>query len=289
MARVLWKGAISFSLVHIPVTLYSASRARSLDFDMLDRRDFAPIGYHRYNKSTGEEVAWGDIVKGYEYEKGKYVVLSDADFKQANVKATRTIDIQAFVERAEIAPHYFETPYYLQSDRQGQKVYELLREALERSGRVALALIVIRTRQSACVLYPMEDRLVLNTLRFAEEIAAPPAAHAAERGAHAAKASPKELSMATKLIEDMAAPFDPSAYHDTYRQDLMRLIESRIEKGQTEVLTEATAEEEPEAGTNLANLSELLRRSLDERKAGHGTRASARHRGRGHTRARRRA
>src|SRR5512135_1476602 len=155
MARVIWKGAVSFSLIHIPVSLYAASRSASLDFDMLDRRDFAPIGYQRINKNTGQTVDWGDIVKGYQYEKGEYVVMSDEDFRQANVEATQTIDIQGFVAPDEIAPMYYSTPYYLQADKRGEKVYTLLREALVKSQTVAVGLIVIRTRQYVCALLPV--------------------------------------------------------------------------------------------------------------------------------------
>ena len=173
MARVIWKGAVSFSLIHIPVSLYPASRAASLDLTMLDKRDFSPIGYQRINKATGKTVDWGDIVKGYEYEKGEYVVLSDEDFRQANVEATQTIDIQGFIEAREIPPMYYDTPYYLAADKRGEKVYTLLREALVKSGTVALGLIVIRTKQHACALLPVGNTLLLNTLRYADEVLSP--------------------------------------------------------------------------------------------------------------------
>ena len=145
MARVVWKGAVSFSLIHIPVGLYPASRSASLDFDMLDRRDFAPIGYKRINKGTGETVEWGDIVKGYQYEKGEYVVMSDEDFRQANVEATQTIDIQGFVDPARIPPMYYDTPYYLAAEKPEKEVVADLRElAVINSERPYFLLVHVR-------------------------------------------------------------------------------------------------------------------------------------------------
>ena len=157
MARALWKGAISFGLVNIPVEMYSAEDRKSFSFSMLDKRDLSPVGYKRYNKSTGKEVAWGDIVKGYEYSKDEYVVLSDEDFKQANVKATQTIDIRAFVDAGEIPLEYYETPYYLAPAQRGGKVYALLRETLKETGRVAVAEVVLRTTPHLGVVYPERE------------------------------------------------------------------------------------------------------------------------------------
>src|SRR5919206_1031234 len=170
MPRALWKGAISFGLVHIPVSLYPASRSEGLSFDMIDKRDFAPVGYKRYNKRTGEEISRENIVKGYEYEKGEYVVVTDEDFKQANVEATQTVDIVAFVDAAAVAPYYFDAPYYLEPGKRGEKGYTLLREVLRETERIAVANVVIRSRQHLAALVPLERVLVLNTLRFAHEI-----------------------------------------------------------------------------------------------------------------------
>src|ERR1044072_8654448 len=155
MPRVLWKGAISFGLVHVPVSLYPASRSEGISFDMVDKRDFAPVGYKRYNKRTGKEVERENIVKGYEYEKGEYVVVTDEDFKQANVEATQTVDIVAFVNAAAVAPYYFDTPYYLEPGKRGEKGYALLREILLRTGRVAIANVVIRSRQHLAAVIPV--------------------------------------------------------------------------------------------------------------------------------------
>jgi len=142
MARVIWQGAISFSLIHIPVSLHSASRSNTLDLDLLDRRDFSPVGYQRVNKKTGKDVEWDDIVKGYQHQPGEYVALTDEDFRLANVEATRTIDIVAFVDPAEIAPSYYETPYYLSAGKRGGKVYALFRDVLTRAGAVAIGSVL---------------------------------------------------------------------------------------------------------------------------------------------------
>jgi DNA end-binding protein Ku len=169
-ARPIWKGAISFGLVNVPVALYPASGGSELDLDLLDKHDFSPVGYQRINKRTGKAVARDDIVKGYEYQKGRYAVVTDEDFRQANVKATQTVDIVGFVDGAAIAPYYYESPYYLAPGTRGEKGYALLRETLRRSGKVGVATVVIRTRQRLAALIPVEDVLVLDTLRFADEI-----------------------------------------------------------------------------------------------------------------------
>src|SRR5215218_1387418 len=170
MARALWKGAISFGLVNIPVELYPAEEHKEFKFSILDKRDLSPIGYKRYNKKSGKEVEWANIIKGYEYEKDQYVVLSDEDFRRANPKASHTIDIQAFVPANEIPIQYFETPYYLAPSDRGQKVYALLRETLAATGRIAVAQVVIRTKQHLAAVVPSGAALMLNTLRYVDEL-----------------------------------------------------------------------------------------------------------------------
>ena len=170
MARAIWKGAVSFGLVYIPVELHSAARSSSLDLDMLDRRDFSPVGYQRFNKKTGKTVEWGDIVKGYQYKKGEYVALSDEDFRQANVKASQTIDIESFTEASAIPPEYHETPYYLTPAKGGEKGYTLLREVLRKSGKVAVGSFVMRGRQHIGMILPAERALMFITLRFEDEL-----------------------------------------------------------------------------------------------------------------------
>ncbi|HET9693585.1 MAG TPA: Ku protein [Steroidobacteraceae bacterium] len=270
MARVIWKGAISFSLIHIPVSLYPASRSASLDFTMLDKRDFAPVGYQRINKRTGKAVEWDDIVKGYEYEKGDYAVLSDEDFRQANVEATQTIDIQGFVEPGEIAPMYYDTPYYLAADKRGEKVYTLLREALAKSGTAAIGLVVIRTKQHPCVLLPVGRTLLLNTLRYADEVLAPEEHAPAARSLEDARVSQREFGMAIRLVEDMRQKWDPGDYHDTYREDLLQRIDEKVKAGQTKTLTPAATQPSEVRTAKVVDLSELLKRSLEQR-AGMGS------------------
>jgi DNA end-binding protein Ku len=250
--------------------------------DLLDKRDFAPVGYQRYNKSTGKVVGWNDVVKGYEYEKGEYVVLTDEDFRRANVEASRTIDIQTFVDRSAIAPYYFETPYYLVPDKNGERVYSLLREALEQSQKLAVATFVLRSRQHVAALIPVDKVIVLNTLRYQEEIQPQPDVAAASTK-KATATSGKELQMALKLVEEMTEAWKPDAFENTYRHDLMKRIEEKVKSGQTHALTEP----EPEAtgraagGGKVVDLMSLLQRSLEQKGGARGgedtsTRASKR-------------
>lgn len=264
MARALWKGAISFGLVHVPVSLYPASRSEGVSFDMIDKRDFAPVGYKRYNKRTGEEITRENIVKGYEYEKGEYVVVTEEDFKQANVEATQTVDIVAFVDAASVAPYFFDTPYYLEPGKRGEKGYTLLREVLRRTGRIAIANVVIRSRQHLAAVVPLERVLVLNTLRFANEVR--PVSELALPDAGLDGLSEKELAMAERLVEDMSEKWNPDQYKDTYSDDLMKRIEARIASGQTHTVTPVAKEgAEPGRGAEVIDLVSLLRRSLENK------------------------
>jgi DNA end-binding protein Ku len=265
-ARGLWNGAISFSLIHIPVSLHTAARAHEIDLNLLDKRDFAPVGYQRYNKSTGKVVDWNDVVKGYEYEKDEYVVLTDEDFRRANVEASRTIDIQTFVDRDSIAPYYFDTPYFLVPDKNGERVYALLREALERSKKLAVATFVLRSRQHVAALMPVDSTIVLNTLRYDAEIQPHPDV-AAATAKKAGTASGRELEMALKLVEEMTEKWKPEAYEDTYRDDLMKRIEQKVKAGQTHTLTEPEAEasgSRATGGGKVVDLMSLLERSLEK-------------------------
>ncbi len=265
MPRALWKGAISFGLVHVPVSLYPATRNEGLSFEMLDRRDFSPVGYKRYNKSSGEEVPWSEIVKGYEYAPGQYVVVGDEDFKQANVKATQTVEILSFVDAAAVAPYYFETPYYLEPGRRGEKGYALLRDVLIRTGRIGIAQVVIRSRQHLAALLPVERMLVLDTLRYTDEIRDAKELAFPEAG-KAAGISDKEMQMAERLVEDMSEAWQPAQYKDTYRDDLMARIEQKIASGQTHAIAaegQEAAEAPPTA--EVIDLAALLRRSLERK------------------------
>ncbi len=264
MARALWKGAISFGLVYVPVELYAASRESSLRMHFLDKRDFAPVGYRRTNKQTGTDVQWQDIIKGYEYEKGKYVALSEADFRQANVKASSTIDIASFTEQLNIPPQFYETPYHLAPQKGGEKVYALLREVLLRTRRVAVANLVMHGRQHLASIGADEHALNLNTLRFAEELVGIDGLELPASGTKSVGVNARELSMAEKLVDEMTAPFEPGQYRDTYREDLMKRIEEKIRKGETHRLL-AEGEVEAPRGAEVIDLMGALRKSLERR------------------------
>jgi DNA end-binding protein Ku len=270
MARSIWKGAISFGLVYIPVQMYSAARASTLDLDLLDRHDFAPVGYQRINKKTGKVVAWGDIVKGYQYEKGKYVALSDEDFKRANVKATQTIEIARFVESQVIPAEFYETPYYLEPAKGGAKVYALLRETLRRTGKTAVATFVMRGKQHLAAVYPHGRALVLETLRFAEEIRQPDELDLPPESEKAAGLTPKELAMAERLVAEMTDEWNPDEYENTYRHDLMKRIQEKIKNHETHKLTPAEKTREPRKSAQVIDLMEVLRKSLKQSGGGSG-------------------
>ncbi len=268
MARSIWRGAISFGLIYIPVELYAAARENTLPLHMLDSRDFSPIGYQRINKSTGEEVEWTRIVKGFEYEKGRYVALSDADFKHANVKATQTIEIANFTDVDNIGAIFFDTPYYLTAERGGKKAYALLRQTLEATRKVAVASFVMRGRQHLCVVMPDEDVLMLVTLRFADEIVPPVNGGAGDAEADESKAriSAAELAMAKQLVEGMSGPFKPAQFKDTYRLDLMKRIKEKIRKGETHILAvDAGPGPEPRPKADVIDLMDALKKSLQAR------------------------
>jgi DNA end-binding protein Ku len=262
MARGLWKGAISFGLVNVPVELYSAKkRAAELDMTMLDKRDLSPVGYRRVNKSTGKEVPWDEVIKGYEYKDDKYVVLSPEDFRRANPEAAKTVDIQAFVELSAIAPQFFDTPYYLKPGKRGEKAYALLRETMKKAGKAGIATVVIRTKQYLAAVVPEDEVLVLNTLRFADELKDP-----SELEIPSAKVTSKELDMAMRLVEDMADEWKPRQYKDTFREDLMKRIQAKVKAGETEEITAPDkSERRPEKGGEVIDLMSLLKKSVEHK------------------------
>jgi DNA end-binding protein Ku len=264
MARALWSGAISFGLVHIPVQLFPADNSQALGLTMVDKNDLSPVGYKRINKRTGKEVAWEDIVKAYEYEHDQYVVLSDEDLRRANVEATHTIDILSFVDAGQIPPVYYEKPYYLTPAKGGDKVYALLREALKRSGKVAVAQIVIRTKQHLAAITPMDDIIILDTLRYADELRPADQFKLPPKTLKATGISDKELQMAVALIEGMSEDWDPGRFRDTYREDVLALVEKKVQAHQTQTLTEPEegAEGPPEA--KIIDLMALLKQSLNK-------------------------
>ena len=274
MARGLWKGAISFGLVNVPVELHSAKRRTSeLDMTMLDKRDLAPVGYKRVNKATGKEVPWAEVVKGYEYRNDKYVVLSDEDFRRANPGAAKTVDIQAFVELADIAPQYFETPYYLVPGKRGEKAYALLRDTLKKAGKAGIATVMIRTRQYLAALIAQDELLVLNTLRYHDELK-----QASEFEIPDAKVSAKEMDMAMRLVDDMADKWQPARYKDKFKDDLLKRIEEKVEAGQTEEITEPEKGAREPKSADVVDLMSLLKKSIEKKpakRASHGKKRRA--------------
>lgn len=266
MARSLWKGAISFGLVHIPVEMHTAVRAQSLDLTMLDKRDFSPIGFKRYNKSNNKEVVWDDIVKGYEYKSGEYVVLSDEDLRQANVEATQTIDILAFVDADQVPLLYYDQPYYLAPGKGGDKVYALLRETMRKSGKIGIANVVIRVKQHLAALVCVGDVIVMNTLRYNDEIRSTEDLKIPTASAKTAAVSDKELKMAMALVEGMSEDWKPEQYHDTYREDVLALIEKKVAANQTKTITMPDKDSKPASSSNVIDLVSLLQQSLGGKK-----------------------
>ena len=263
MPRALWKGALTFGLVNIPVEVYPAEEKKEFKFSMLDKRDFSPVGYKRYSKESGKEVEWANVVKGYEYEKGQYVVLSDEDFKRANVKASQTIDIQAFVPDGEVPYEYFETPYYLAPSGKGQKVYALLRETLRATKRIAIATVVIRTTQHLAAVTLNGKMLMMNTLRFPDELRDAKGFEVPAENLKSAGVTQKEIELAKRLIDDMTEHWKPSEYHNTYHEDLMARIEQKIKEGETHEITKPdSGEKEPRQSAKIIDLAELLKQSL---------------------------
>jgi DNA end-binding protein Ku len=248
--------------VYVPVEVHTAARDNTLPLHMLDSRDFAPVGYQRINKRTGKEVDWAHVVKGYEYRKGDFVALTDADFRHANVKASETIEIHAFCEASEIPTPYYDKPYYLTPGKGGAKVYSLLRQTLAATGQVAVATFVMHQRQHLCIVAPLGSVLVLQTLRFADELLPPADVEAA------GKVTPAELSMAKTLVANMRGKFAPARFKDTYRADLKRRVQQKIRSRQTHSLDAKMPESEPRPKAQVIDLMAALKASLRQRKPG---------------------
>lgn len=262
MAHMIWKGAISFGLVHVPVQLYPATQSEKVGFNLLDKRSIDPIGYKQINKRTGKDVTRENIVRGFEYEKDKYVVLSDDEIRSANPESTQTVDILAFVDAPAISFLYLDTPYFLTPDRKGEKVYALLREAMKATGKIGVANVVLHNKQHLAALIPVGPVLALNTLRWAAEVRDFDEFKLPADGMKAAGVSTRELDMAKKLIEDMSDAWDPSNYHDTFHDDIMALVDRKIRAGKTEEITEVDTPRESQRSADILDLSDLLKRSL---------------------------
>jgi DNA end-binding protein Ku len=264
MPRAIWKGSISFGLVTIPVELHTAVRDHRPKFRMLHARDKSPVRYERVCQREGKPVAWEDLVKGYEYEKGRFIVLTKEDLKAVALNKDKSIDILDFVKSEEIDDRFFETPYYLTPDKGGQHAYALLREALKQTGRTGIAKIIIREAQHLAAVEVINDAIVLTLLRYSDELVETkqlefPAAD---------KVRKAELDMAKMLIDNLAAEWDPAKYTDEYRENLMKLIKARM-KGEKPHLPAAEA---PPSSGQVVDLMERLRQSLESR-GGASTRA----------------
>jgi DNA end-binding protein Ku len=254
--RAIWKGAISFGLVNIPIALYPATRTEELKFRLLRAGDHSPVNYKRVAEADGKEVPWDQIVKGYEYEKGKFVVLKDEDFQRVDIEATQTVDITRFVKLEEVNPIFFHKPYYMEPQKGGDKAYVLLREALRASGKIAIAKVVIKTRQHLAAVKPQEKGLMLELMHFANELR-----EVDEFKVPTAKEiGKKELQMAQALIDSMSDEWKPDEYVDEYREALEKLIEEKVEKGD-KALPKTVRKPKP---TNVIDLVSVLQKSLQQ-------------------------
>lgn len=264
--RVIWKGAISFGLVHVPVALYPASQDSGIDFDWLDKRSMDPVGYQRINKRTGRAIKSADIVKGIRQADGEYVIVSDEQIKAAYPVSTQTIEIEAFVQATDIAFLLLEKPYYLEPIGKGAKVYALLREAMAESGVIGISRVVMHTKEHLAALIPMGPALVLNTIRWASEIRPVDDLTLPAAGKAAAGVKPAELKMATQLIKDMTGPWDAEAYENRFVSAVQALVQKKVKAGDTKTVTPLEEVPEAAAPSNVVDLTELLARSLAGRK-----------------------
>ena len=266
--RAIWKGSISFGLVNIPIALYPATRKEELRFRLLRAKDLSPVNYKRVAEKDGREVPWDQIVKGYEYEKGKYVVLKDEDFQRVDLEATQTVDIQDFVKQEEIDPVFFYKPYYLEPQKGGDKAYVLLRETLKKTGKVGIAKVVIKTRQYLAGVKAENNVLVLELMHFAEELADPDKLHVPKK----IEPGKREVDMATALVNSMSSKWDPKKYRDDYRDALMEVIEEKVEAGGKEL--EEKPKKKAPPSTKVIDLVAVLQESLNQTKGAKKTRGA---------------
>jgi DNA end-binding protein Ku len=265
--RILWKGAISFGLVHIPIALHPATAQGRLDFDWLDKRSMDPVGYKRINKTTGKEIAKENIVKGIEYDDDQYVVLSPEEIAAAYPKTTQTVEIQAFVPISQIPFVYLDRPYYVSPINKGAKVFALLREVLHKTKKVGIAKVVIQTRQHLAVLMACGPALVLNLLRWDDEIRPWDGLDLPAQGTRSTGLTDKEMAMGEQLVKDMSSKWKPGDFTDSFKEQILKLVKEKVEAGETAAVTQPEAEESIATGAKIYDLTEMLQRSL-----GKGTR-----------------
>ena len=231
---------------------------------MLDKRDFSRVRYHRVNERTGKEVPWDQVIKGYQYEKGEYVALTDEDFRRANVESTQSITITDFVDLSEISPIYYDKPYYLEPVKNGRRAYALLREVMKKTGKAGIARVVIRTRQHLAVLLVQGSLLILNLLRFAHELRDASALDVPETGSKRAGVSDREIKMAEQLLENMIGEWNPQKYRDDYYDDLKNLIDKKIRSGQTKAVEAAETPPRPKREGKVIDIMHLLQQSVKQ-------------------------
>ena len=264
--RVLWKGAITFGLVHIPIALYSATTETGLDFDWLDKRSMDPVGYKRINKKTGKEIDKENIVKGIEYQDGQYIILSPEEISAAYPKSTQTIEIVTFVPATDIPFVYMERPYYTAPINKGEKVYALLRETLLETQRVGIARVVIQTKQHLAALIPSGPVLILNLLRWGNDIRRWEELNLPAEGIKGTGLTDKELKMAAQLVNSMSSGWNSEEFHDTFKEKIMDLVHQKAESGELQSVSQPEQLEQPQGGAQIIDLAELLRNSLKKNK-----------------------
>ncbi len=266
MPRVIWKGAISFGLVHVPVALYPASQEVGVDFDWLDKRSMDPVGYKRINKRTGKEIASEDIARGVKLDDGDYVVLTDEEIKAAFPSRTQTIEIEAFVKASEIAFLLLERPYYLEPIGKGERVYALLRESMREAGAIGIARVVMHNKEHLAALIASGPALVLNTIRWATEIRPIGDLKLPAEGTAAASLKPSEMKMAAQLIREMTGPWKAGAYTDTFAAAIGALVKQKTDSGESQSVTPLEDALDAGVASNVVDLTALLAKSLAKRK-----------------------
>lgn len=260
--KSIWKGAIAFGLVNIPVSLHSTEDNHDLKFNLIDSRDENRIKYQKINEMTGEEVPWEKIAKAYEFDDGSYVVMTDDDFEKADLLAIKTLDIISFINKEELSLIFLEKPYYIAPEKGGEKPYVLLREAMKKSNKIAVAKVVLRTKGYLAAVYPMDDALVLNIIRYYDEIRP-----LEDLGLpHEAKISDKEMELAESLIDGMTSEWNPEDYKDEYREAVMKRIQSKSKKGGI-VEEEKKIEGGPATSGKIVDIMDLLKRSVEAKKS----------------------
>jgi len=262
MSRSIWKGSIAFGLVNIPVSLTSAESRPDIQLHMVDSQNRARIRYERVNAETGEEVPWDRMVKAYEHDDGKFILLDEEDLESVQPKLTKTIEISEFVSLSEIDPILFDKPYYLEPNKRGRKAYALLREALKKSGKAGISRVVVRSREYLSAMFTKDDALLLMMLRFPQEIKSPAKLDLPSGAEKEYTPVKKEMDLALRLIEEMTEKWKPDSFHDEYREALMDYIEHKISKGDSVDDVKGGEDEPDESPTGIVDLAEYLKRSI---------------------------